>query len=371
MSQIRLLGMRSFFLLIARVFLLSLIVPGLLVKGRTKEQEQKSVKMLNLFPILMYDSDIGFGFGGKGVLKNYFQHWESFDLTLFASSKGEQWYAFQFSLPDYELRQGTAYPLALDVKIEWDKLLKSNFFGIGNNTPDNDFQFPREFFKIEQILGHAFSPTWIVEGVFRFNHYSVYDYKLNWGTISPDIPGAQENSVSLLGVNLRYDSRDSQIHPHRGMRLMLSAGQALPALGSDWDFTAYRMEWSAYREIFPGHIVALRWWMQQVNGVAPYQELSKVGDSWTARGYKADRFLGKAMTLISIEYRLPIYKSLGGVLFIDSGRVMPALEKLTSADWHSNWGWGLRYYLTNFVVRFDMGISGEGSRIFFNFGHVF
>lgn len=34
-------------------------------------------------------------------------------------------------------------------------------------------------------------------------------------------------------------------------------------------------------------------------------------------------------------------------------------------------GWGLRYYLQNFVVRFDMGFSGEGTGIYFNFGHIF
>ncbi len=371
MDQFRVTRMNSLAVFSAWLFIFWLVLSGMPVNAWAKKKQQNSGALLNAFPILMYDSDIGFGFGGKGVLKNYFQQRESFDLTLFASSKGEQWYAFQFSLPDYELRQGSAYRLAWDLKVEWDKLLKSNYFGIGNDTRDNEYQFPREFFKIEQTLGHAFSPTWIVEGVIRFTHYSVYDYELNWGTISPEIPGAQENSVSLLGVNLRYDSRDSQIHPHRGMRLMLSAGQALPPLGSDWNFTAYRMEWSTYREILPGHIVALRWWMQQVKGVAPYQELSKIGDSWTARGYKADRFLDKAMTLASLEYRFPLYKTLGGVVFTDAGRVMEKIQKLTMNNWHTNWGWGLRYYLTNFVVRFDMGISREGSRIFFNFGHVF
>jgi len=326
----------------------------------------------SIFPILMYDSDIGLGFGGKALAKNIYHRRESLDLTLFASSKGEQWYVFQFSIPDYELRQGEAYPLAWDFKLEWDKLLKSNFFGIGNNTADNDYQFPKEFFKLESILGHAFSRSLIIEIAYRFTHYSVYDYDLTWGTITPETPGAQENNVSLLQMNLRYDSRDSQIHPHRGMRLMFTSGVSHLKLGSDWNFTLYRMEWSVYRQILGSeHILAARLWIQQINGNAPYPELSKIGDSWTARGYKANRFLDKAMNLISLEYRFPLYKRLGGVLFTDAGRVMSGYDEFTFTNWHSNWGWGLRYYLTNFVVRFDMGISKEGSRIFFNFGHVF
>ena len=56
---------------------------------------------------------------------------------------------------------------------------------------------------------------------------------------------------------------------------------------------------------------------------------------------------------------------------MDTGRVTESLGTLTLSDWHFNVGWGLRYYLTTFIARFDMGISHEGMRIFFNFGHVF
>ena len=66
-----------------------------------------------------------------------------------------------------------------------------------------------------------------------------------------------------------------------------------------------------------------------------------------------------------------IYKKIGGVFFIDTGRVFPDIKKINFNNWKANWGIGLRYYLANFVVRFDIGISNEGSRIFFNFGHVF
>lgn len=34
-------------------------------------------------------------------------------------------------------------------------------------------------------------------------------------------------------------------------------------------------------------------------------------------------------------------------------------------------GWGLRYYLQNFVVRFDIVLIDEGIGIYFNFCHVF
>ena len=78
-----------------------------------------SATSFSAFPIAMYNSDIGFGLGGKGVLKNRLHKDESFDLILFASSKGEQWYVLTFSIPNREIRQGTIYPHALDAKIEY------------------------------------------------------------------------------------------------------------------------------------------------------------------------------------------------------------------------------------------------------------
>jgi outer membrane translocation and assembly module TamA len=77
------------------------------------------------------------------------------------------------------------------------------------------------------------------------------------------------------------------------------------------------------------------------------------------------------MALTSMEYRFPIYGKVGGVVFIDSGRVWPGLSEFSLLEWHHDWGLGLRYYLKNFVVRFDAGTSREGTRVFFNFGQVF
>ena len=335
----------------------------------TQNQRKRS---LSMFPILMYDSDIGFGFGGKGVVKNQFKKNESFDLMLFGSTKGEQRYMFVFSIPDFEIRQETAYPIAFDLKIDRNKLLNSNFFGMGNDSEDNEFQFPRVMTKLDLTLGRAFTSKLIGELWYRYYHYRVYGYDPDWQTITDETPGAGKTAVSALSVRFRYDTRDSHIHPTRGMRLELQGEWASHILGGNYDFTKVRSEFSVYRQsFFRNHTIAFRFWVQHVQGDAPYWELSRVGDGQTARGYKAERFLDNAMALSSLEYRFKIYRKLGGVVFVDAGRVWPELWDFGFRDWHTNFGWGLRYYLLNFVVRFDIGISHEGTRIFFNFGHVF
>jgi hypothetical protein len=61
----------------------------------------------------------------------------------------------------------------------------------------------------------------------------------------------------------------------------------------------------------------------------------------------------------------------GGNVFLDVGRVWPSLSGASLDKIAVDVGWGLRYYLRNFVARFDMGLSREGEGIYFNFGHIF
>ena len=357
--------------IISLVFLSGRIISKSAEKSELQKNNIRKLS-ISVFPILMYDSDIGFGFGGKGVVKNHFKKNESFDLMLFGSTKGEQRYAFVFSIPDFEIRQGTYYPLAFDMKIEYNKLLKSNFFGFGNDSEDNDFQFPREVTRLELTLSHTFTPRLVGEIWLRHNHYSVYDYDPNWEIITARTPGVGETEVTAGSLRLRYDSRNSQIHPRKGVKIDLQGEAGFPVFTPKWNFNKLHLECSTYTQLFSkNHILALRYWMQHITGDAPYFEMSLLGGGWTLRGYKADRFVDNTMALVSMEYRFPIIRKLGGVLFIDSGRVWPSLNDFSLTGWHQNVGVGLRYYLVNFVARFDLGYSTEGTRIFFNFGHVF
>ena len=134
---------------ISKITLLLLLLAAV-VNLMGDEISDKRKRSVSAFPILMYDLDIGLGFGGKGVLKNQFRLNESFDLMLFGSTKGEQRYFLIFSIPDFEIRQGTVYPLAFDLKIDWNKLLNSNYFGIGNDSEDNSYKMPREMIKVKE-----------------------------------------------------------------------------------------------------------------------------------------------------------------------------------------------------------------------------
>ncbi len=338
----------------------------------TSQTDSSRQRSTSFFPIIMYNSDIGFGYGGKGVIKNGFHNNESFDLILFGSSKGQQWYEFKFSIPDFEIRQKTRYPLALDLRMEYNKQLKSNFFDFGNNSRDNEWQFPKEFIKIEVTLGRAFTETIIGEAGLFINYCSVYNYQDINQLLSPAIPGAGENLTSYITTRLRWDTRDSRIHPRQGWNLGFNSDFAFKFIGSDYNFRRFRLELSNYQQLFsPSHIFAWRLWGQQVTGLAPFYEQSIIGGTWTSRGYKADRFINKAMLLASFEYRFDLFRQLGSVLFIDNGRTFSNIDQINFKTYEIGTPLEESFYLKNFLVRFDMGFSPEGTRIFLHFGHVF
>ena len=89
------------------------------------------------------------------------------------------------------------------------------------------------------------------------------------------------------------------------------------------------------------------------------------------RGFKLNRFLDKGKFMFNAEYRFPIWEKIGGNVFVDGGVVWSSWSDINLNKILVDIGWGLRYYLQNFVVRFDMGFSNEATGIYFNFGHLF
>jgi hypothetical protein len=95
-----------------------LILPRTSAGQDEKRVQSDTSSELEFLPILSYDTDAGVGYGIKSFFLNYLHNNESFDVVLFNSTKGERWYRVVYSLPDFERRQGTVYPLALDLTVD-------------------------------------------------------------------------------------------------------------------------------------------------------------------------------------------------------------------------------------------------------------
>ncbi len=344
-----------------------------------ENEEKKSKKSLSVFPILMYDTDIGVGYGGKARFVKYLSRNESFDITVFNSSKGERWYVFTFSIPDFEIRQGKSYSFSFDLRAEYDKYLNYYFYGTGpDSEKDNETEFTYEKKELQFKFGRAFTPSFVMEA-----HYILRNIK--YFKVDKDRPFSEmlkevgEKFSPFVSLVVRYDTSDSQIHPKKGSRLIFQNDLASSFLGNK-NARFYRITFDFRKYILllgKQDVLAFRTLVQKISGKSekiPIFEYSVLGggsEITAMRGYSLNRFQDKGKFLVNAEYRFPLWRKLGGNVFMDGGLVWPSWSKIRPSNAVVDIGWGLRYYLQNFVVRFDMGFSNEGLGIYFNFGHVF
>ena len=348
------------------------------VSAQQEEAENDSIKSEVKFepmPILSYDTDTGIGFGAKAFLLNYFNIRESFDLIIFFSTKGEKWVRTVISLPDFELRQGTEYPIAIDFIVDYDKWVAYNFFGIGNQSSFSDKEiYTRKLIELNTLLNRGFSKLFVGTFGLKYKHLESSDFDPDGQLInlSPDI-NRDLLQISSLYFNFRYDSRDSYIHPEYGIVL-----QADYEYSPQWNLSNISFhKWSLWIQyyrlaFFKETVFAFRIGISGISGnQVPLQLLMPLGGNRTLRGYPQDRFLDQISTIVNLELRFPIYRRLGGMLGTDIGQVWPSLKQSGLRDWHSNLTIGLRYYFDTYIVRVDIGISTETFGIYFNFGHIF
>lgn len=341
------------------------------------ENSKDTKRSMSVFPILMYDTDIGLGYGGKAKFVNYLSKKESFDFFIFNSSKVERTYIFTFSIPDTEIRQGKTYPFSFDLKAEYSKYLKYYFYGTGAGSREEDqTEFINERKELQMKLGRGFSTCFVVELFYSLKNVFYFDVERDRPfTDTLDAVGEQFSPFASLVV--RYDTSDSQIHPKKGFRLIFQNDVASKLLGNkNASFHRLTLDFRKYTLLFgQNDVLAFRTLIQKVSGEGiPLFELSSLGggsEMAAMRGYGLNRFNDKGKFLINVEYRFPLWKKLGGNIFLDGGSVWPSWSRIGLDNFAVDAGWGLRYYLQNFVVRFDMGFSDESMRIYFNFNHVF
>lgn len=357
-------------LLIVAVLLL-LDVPG---AGAQADSSGNSSRT-ELFPILSYDTDVGFGYGGKMFTFNRLGLRESFDLVLFNSTKGERWYRLVCSLPDFETRQGTVYPVAVDLVIDYDKWIKSSFFGVGEKSRfDGREYYTKEPFEVSLTVGRGFSSELVFQLGGRFRAIRNFNFadSSRLKRLPPDLNASRVSYGSVFAA-VRFDTRNSYVNPEQGVVLQGEAEVAPRSSINDVAFSRFAI-WAQWYAIInpPKTILAFRTGIQEVSGDdLPVQVLSSVGGSNTLRGSPQDRFLDNVSGIFNAELRYPFFWRFGGVLGLDAGKVWPSLDRIDFTRWTVNPTLGLRFYMDTFVARADVGFGTESTGFYLNFGQLF
>jgi outer membrane protein assembly factor BamA len=216
--------------------------------------------------------------------------------------------------------------------------------------------------------------SWEQRSRIRGNLTLSYAYKFEWRHIfrpspDPNIPSIDDTVriARLTGVVAR-DTRDDPADTVRGSLLSSSLEYAPEALGSGIWFVRYVAQSYFFRPW--GSVVfasAARFGAARPLGgqrLIP-SELFYAGGARTVRGIEEDSIRGRdfvgnpiggrALLVLNQEVRMPIYRWLRGVGFIDAGNVFSAVRDLSLTDLAGAVGVGLRLATPVGTVRADYG----------------
>lgn len=179
------------------------------------------------------------------------------------------------------------------------------------------------------------------------------------------------NSVSWQKV---YDSRDNIYDPKRGKRVSATVQWAGHGLGGDFDYYKFTGEYRNYKAIGNNQVIAFRARLGWAQGDVPYSALYTLGGADTLRGFEDDQFRGKKMYNATLEYRVPIFNKVTGVLFTDMGDAWDA-PNVTWYDGDKSFnisvGAGIRISTPIGPIRLDYGVSKDDNKFHFSFGGQF
>lgn len=206
----------------------------------------------------------------------------------------------------------------------------------------------------------------------RFPGYSWNNGKYDFaGDNYIDNNFGRTNSVTWQKV---FDSRDNIYDPKRGKRLSGTVQWAGHGLGGDFDYYKFTGEYRSYKQIGKDQVLAFRARLGWAQGDVPYSALYTLGGADTLRGFEDDQFRGKKMYNATLEYRVPIFNKVTGVLFTDMGDAWDAPHVTWYDDdksFNISVGAGVRISTPIGPIRLDYGVSKDDKKFHFSFGGQF
>ncbi|HTA83705.1 MAG TPA: DUF5982 domain-containing protein [Bacteroidia bacterium] len=205
--------------------------------------------------------------------------------------------------------------------------------------------------------------------------------------------GADRGTLLQLGVI--YDTRDLEPDPSSGAFAEFTNEFSNGALGSEHNFDRifihYNYYHSLFKDVFKKFVFAGRIGMGYTVGDAPFYEymdqwssegdINGLGGPQTLRGYVQSRFVAPVMGFANIELRyrflqtdiLKQHLAFSVIPFFDTGGVWDYLYRISYLkNLRYSEGPGMQIaWNEDTILRFDYGISAEGTQFYFGIGQIF
>ncbi|MBK8857644.1 MAG: outer membrane protein assembly factor BamA [Opitutaceae bacterium] len=203
-----------------------------------------------------------------------------------------------------------------------------------------------------------------------------------------------DSTVSRLGFQLLRDTRDKIINTTSGNRVEINTELAGGFLGGDYDYYKVEFRGSQFYPLFDLQAQVLsviaRGGVIESYGNSPdvpYYYKYYLGGPYNLRGYEYNSisprdgdFLigGKTYAMLSLEYSADIVSPIRFAIFYDAGFVNAKAYDFNPADYHDNFGVGIRLFVAGAPLSLDYGIpltsskqANTGNQFNFSFGTRF
>lgn len=338
--------------------------------GRCEENNDSSEYPSFLaIPAFFYTTDTGFG-GGLACLKSYRSNTEHTSTVRFFSlftqkkqfTSAIQWDHY-FSGNNNRLKIGMAY-----------RKFPTVFFGLGNNTTNDNYEkYTPEYTDALVTFEHRIVSHLKLELLTFFSNQALVKSEPGGMIRSSAVPWNAGRYDVGSGIGVLWDSRDNVLATRRGTLAKLEyRGIIFQEEGGA--FNKLSLDVRRFYNPISDLVLAGMFWIENLRGDVPFYLFSSLGSESRLRGYKIDRFLGKSLVLIQNDIRFPIWRSLGGSVFVASGRVADTMGDLFSGTFHTAGGAGIRYFFNredNLVVRLDYAVGSDSRGVYLTYSEAY
>jgi len=209
-----------------------------------------------------------------------------------------------------------------------------------------------------------------LRGGFRYRIEQFHRFQIDADLVADGAIRRPDDLVTSVQGFLTLELRDQPADPRTGSYHFAGLEIGSDKLGGDVNFVKFRLEDTWLVSLPARTVLALS---SRFGIAAPYggtadlviEDRFKAGGSTTVRGYKLDKVgplddggnpTGGDLSIITnVEYRFPIYRWLGGVVFFDAGLVTPNVTDFAWSAFFPGVGSGLRITTPIGPIRLDVG----------------
>ena len=253
------------------------------------------------------------------------------------------------------------------------------FFGIGPNAGSqrlalvNATSFQIRERLLRQVRGNFYAGPQI-----DFQTVSNVQLDAKQGQTLPPLVGAGGARTSGLGLALVYDSRANVLNVRRGEFLEVGGLTYRSAFGSEFTYQNFILDGRIFRPLGRSNrVLAGQVFGQVMSGNVPFYNLALLGGDQLMRGYYLGRYRDKVLLAGQVELRwLPFSfsKRWGGNTFAALGTVAPSVSNLQLRQVRWAAGAGVQFLLfpsKDVFLRADLGVTREGTGLYFSLGEAF